>query len=87
VAGATLATFQHLHSYLWPSRGSVPMATPEEYERIKALLKSGFDPSDEEWAWINRYLTIAERAYRDEKPTEPAAQAKPLAEPETEKAG
>ena len=59
------------------------MAKPEEYDRIKALLQSGLDPSDEEWAWINRYLSLAERAYRDDKPTEQA----PAAEPETEKAG
>ena len=59
------------------------MAKPEEYERIKALLQSGLEPGDEEWAWINRYLSIAERAYRDEKP----AEQPPAAEPETEKAG
>ena len=60
------------------------MAKPEEYERIKALLQSGLEPGDEEWAWINRYLSIAERAYREEdKP----AQQPPAAEPETEKAG
>ena len=59
------------------------MAKPEEYDRIKALLQSGLDPSDEEWAWINRYLSLAERAYRDEKPAEQT----PAAEPETEKAG
>ena len=60
-----------------------PMAKPEEYDRIKALLQSGLDPSDEEWAWINRYLSIAERAYRNDKP----AEQPPAAEPETEKAG
>ena len=59
------------------------MAKPEEYERIKALLQSGLEPGDEEWAWINRYLSIAERAYRDDKP----AEQPPAAEPETEKAG
>ena len=59
------------------------MAKPEEYDRIKALLQSGLEPGDEEWAWINRYLSIAERAYRDDKP----AEQPPAAEPETEKAG
>jgi hypothetical protein len=63
------------------------MANAGEYERIKDLLKSGLDPSDEEWAWINRYLSLAERAYREEKPAESAAEAKALSEPEAEKAG
>ena len=63
------------------------MAKPEEYERIKALLQSGLEPGDEEWAWINRYLSIAERAYRNDKPTEQPVDEKSLGEPEAEKAG
>ena len=51
------------------------------------MLKAGLNPTEEEWGWVNRYLALAERVYPEAKDVaEAETQAKPLAEPETEKA-
>ena len=38
------------------------MEKSPEYDRIMALLQKGERPSQDDWAWINKYLDLADRA-------------------------
>ena len=44
--------------------------SPAEKDRIDNMLRDRREPSEEEWQWINRYLSLADKAYKKEREAE-----------------
>ena len=38
-----------------------------DHDRMRALLHGNSELTAEDWAWINRYLFLADKAFRDAK--------------------
>ena len=44
------------------------MEKSPDYDRIMALLRSDHKPTNEDWAWINNYLSLADSANGNKTP-------------------